>query len=121
MNTDNEFALNEFALTEEHLKLLRHMCVGWQDCEFGAPEINPKRPYGNSDVEFDMCEILGIEFDDEAGLDPALMDRLSKLHGETQTALQIMLQCGAIELGIYRKPEWCKPEWYGVAWERAEA
>ena len=29
-----------FTLTEEHLKLLRHANVRWDDCEFGAPAID---------------------------------------------------------------------------------
>jgi hypothetical protein len=48
----------EFTLTENHLKLLQKMWVGWSTCEFGAPEIDPKRPYGNSDVIGDIHEIL---------------------------------------------------------------
>ena len=45
-------------LTEEHIKLLRNMYVGWGYCEFGAPEIDPKRPYGNSHVIGDIHTIL---------------------------------------------------------------
>ena len=41
------------------------MIVQWRDCEYGAPEINPKRPYGNSSVELDICEILGWKYDSE--------------------------------------------------------
>jgi len=48
----------QFELKQEHLTLLKKANVGWQDCEFGAPEINPKRPYGNSGVLEDMFEIL---------------------------------------------------------------
>lgn len=29
--------------------------------EFGAPEVDPKRPYGNSNVYLYLAEILGIE------------------------------------------------------------
>lgn len=53
--------INEFNLKEEHIKLLRAMYVGWSDCEYGAPEIDPKRPYGNSYVEGDVHEILTSE------------------------------------------------------------
>lgn len=42
-------------------KLLRHSIVGWQDAETGAPGINPKRPYGNSDVVRDIRKILGLD------------------------------------------------------------
>jgi len=30
----------------------------WYGCETGAPGLDCKRPYGNSDVEGDVCEIL---------------------------------------------------------------
>ncbi len=51
----------QFTLKPEHVKLLRRMYVDWDDCEFGAPEIDPEQPYGNSDVEQDMIEILGLK------------------------------------------------------------
>ncbi|MCU1325011.1 MAG: hypothetical protein JWN34_381, partial [Bryobacterales bacterium] len=57
--------MSDFFVTSEHLKLLQRMCVGWQDCEYGAPEIDPKRPYGNSSVEYDILEILGVKPDSE--------------------------------------------------------
>jgi len=37
------------------------------DCEFGSIGLNPKRPFGNSDVEDDILEIVEVEplhFDD---------------------------------------------------------
>ena len=40
----------EFTLTVDHITLLNNMWVDWSDVEYGAPEIDPKRPYGNSDV-----------------------------------------------------------------------
>jgi hypothetical protein len=42
----------------EHLALLKHAEWSWNDCEFGAPSMDPKRPYGNSDVEDDLAELL---------------------------------------------------------------
>ena len=50
-----------FEIKPEHLKLIRRFCIGWQDCEFGAPEIDPKRPYGNSDVIQDMVDRHNVE------------------------------------------------------------
>jgi len=50
-----------FEITREHLKLLKNMYVGWDDCEFGAPNIDPKRPYGNSDVINDIANALSIK------------------------------------------------------------
>ena len=37
-----------FEVKPEHIKLIKKMCISWQDCEFGAPAIDCKRPYGNS-------------------------------------------------------------------------
>ena len=92
----------EFQLTEDHIKLLRQMEVGWQRDEFGAPEIDPKRPYGNSQVYYDIAEHLGRdipeepkEFSDEEKAE------MFKLHRETETALQIVLRTGNFAPGVY--------------------
>lgn len=101
-----------FVLTEEHIKLLRAMCVGWQDCEYGAPEIDPKRPYGNSGVEADIHEILTDER--QYDLTDAQRERYAQLHRETQVALEIMLQCGELRTGTYddvRKIPYGQREW----------
>ena len=50
-----------FEVKEEHLKLLRNMSVEWNNGEFGAPEINPKRPYGNGGVITGYCRDVGSE------------------------------------------------------------
>lgn len=91
-----------FTLTKEHIKLLRRMFVGWQYCETGAPEVDPKRPYGNSLVAQDVAEIIGEKYDDE---DPSeSQDRkLLALHRETQLALQVVLTTGSFRLGRYMK------------------
>jgi hypothetical protein len=93
----------EFTVTEDHLKLLRRAFVSWDDCEFGAPGVNPKRPYGNSDVIDDIAEILGIDAaKDEDGYFPDDLDeKLASLHRETQTALQIALATGEFRAGRY--------------------
>lgn len=100
------------------------MYVGWQRCEFGAPEIDPKRPYGNSDVYQDMVEIIGLEkIEDEKyrfRLDHRkwtlygeneynlefpddLTEALDKLHLDMQTALQIVLCTQMFKTGPYYK------------------
>ena len=40
------------------------------DCEFGSIGIDCKRPFGNSDVEPDMLEIIGWEMEGDDGEDP---------------------------------------------------
>ena len=101
-----------FELTDTHIKLLRRFYVCWWDCETGAPAIDPKRPYGNSDVPADIHEILTGE---SIGCTDSVRDELTedeiesylKLHSETQTALQIVLRTGGFRTGIYQA---CKYE-----------
>lgn len=95
----------KFTLTEDHIKLLRRFEVGWQDCETGAPEIDPKRPYGNSDVETDMHEILtGKEH--RMGCPDSKREAYLKLHREMETALQIVLSTSSFKPGKYEAPEY---------------
>lgn len=104
-----------FTLTEDHIKLVRSFNVSWQRCETGAPEIDPKRPYGNSSVAEDVAEILGWEYeeDDYDGMPEALRDKALELHYETGTALQIILSTGSFEPGDYVS------ESYGYLWKKA--
>lgn len=129
----------KFTVTKNHLKLLRRMCVGWNDSEFGAPEINPKRPYGNSDVEQDMLEILGLkelkegiyefELDGEKWLlkgedkyniylegkdEEGLCEKLRSLHEEMEVVLQIILVTQCIEVGEYEQTD----EYDSNSWKR---
>jgi len=107
-----------FTMTNDHLTLLRNACVEWQDCETGAPAIDPKRPYGNSSVGCDVAEILGWKPDgDDDGPDYYSEHQLrlaSQLHRETETALQIILTTGRMQMGVYRATENYgrgKPSW----------
>lgn len=94
-----------FTLTADHITLLRAMWILWDDCEFGAPAVDSKRPYGNSGVTDDMRELLPhrASESDEA---------LTELHTSTQTALQIILATGSFEPGNYE----C--ERYGNKWKK---
>lgn len=106
-----------FVLTEAHIALLRRAYVGWDDCEYGAPAIDCKRPYGNSNVAGDIAEILGWDVDADEGLTRAQRDRASTLHAETQTALQVILATGAMKPGSYRRTE----EYNNRSWVEDEA
>jgi hypothetical protein len=103
-----------FTVTEDHLKLLRRAYVSWQDCEFGAPEVNPKRPYGNSSVLLDIAEILEVpcDSDDEERMPEDVQDRLHQLHRDTQAVLQIALATGEFKAGEYVRDE------YDTNWRR---
>jgi hypothetical protein len=99
-----------FTLTEQHLKLLNHAYIRWDDCETGAPAIDCKRPYGNSYVEGDVMEILyGAEAvkdwtnDGEDELPDDKLAEAMQLHAETETALQIVLCTMSFVPGNYRK------------------
>ncbi len=119
--------MRKFELKEEHILLLGNMYVSWQDCEFGAPEINPKRPYGNSSVLYDMLAILGLKKikngiytitlfnreyllsgeDGYVNLDEEeIKDTLHKLHKGTQTALQIILHTMSFIPGTYEAEDY---------------
>ncbi len=108
-----------FIVTEDHLKLLSKAYVGWNDCEYGAPEIDPKRPYGNSSPEYDIMEILGEDFegfedgDDEPDFTPEQLIRCRKIHEETQTVLQIILSTRTMEAGTYMRENE-----YGSKWRK---
>jgi hypothetical protein len=88
-----------FLLTEEHIELLSRAYVNWQNCETGAPEIDPKRPYGNSSVALDVCEILELAENDK-NEEIAL-----NIHRETAQALQIILITQQFLPGLYEKQD----------------
>ncbi len=89
-------------MIEDDLKLLRAMNVDWGDDEFGAPAIDPKRPYGNGDVYRDIAEILGIELKyDVDGIVQWQLNHMRRLHIGTKTALQIVLATGQFSAGTY--------------------
>ena len=116
----------KFTITENHLKLMKHLVVEWDDCEFGAPCIDCKRPYGNSDVIDDMAEIIGIkknkstidydneeeeeygnieDYFSEAEWKDEVYDKMDVLHKEMQIVLQIIFVLGKIEAGDYVKED----------------
>lgn len=111
-----------FILTEEHIKLLKEMYVGWSDIETGAPEIDPKRPYGNSNVAYDVIELLNWVDDeklqDEEFLESnefeELEEKAMKLHYETGEALQAILCDGSFEPGKFVSDE------FNLKWKRVK-
>lgn len=118
----------EFMLREEHIKLLRRAYVDWQDCETGAPEIDPKRPYGNSNVAMDVAEILSVRVpdEDEDGArawrewEQVTSEQMLALHYETDTALQVILATGGFVPGLYRRKDAYSREWQLVKAAGAE-
>lgn len=60
------------------------MNVRWGTVEFGGPEINNKRPYGNSSVVEDIQEITEMH--------DAKREWCVKVHREMEALLQIFLE-----------------------------
>ena len=117
--------IDRFELKPEHLQLMKEMQVRWQDDEFGAPEIDPKRPYGNSAVLRDLCEILrpeNLRTDDDYGgythgdsdVPAELWPELSAIHREMEAALQVVLAAQSFE------PGWYVTERYQHNWRRED-
>ncbi len=106
--------MQHFTMKAEHLILLRHSSVSWPDCGFGAPRIDPKRPYGNGDVVGDMAKMLGVEpvptDDEETHWPPGTTERMGALHRQLETALQVVLATGEFRLGEYECDD-CKRDW----------
>lgn len=89
MKDSQHIKKDEFLVTNEHLQLLANSYVYWDDCEFGAPGIDPKRPFGNSDVEKDYEEITGKPYNDV-------------VYKQLETCLQILIDNLSIHAGLYR-------------------
>lgn len=78
----------DFVLTSDHVKLLKAAEWRWADYETGAPEIDGKRPYGNSYVAGDIAEILGWPVDPEEGPTREQENRALEIHNETLFAIR---------------------------------
>ena len=91
-----------FNLTNDHIKLIQRMYVEWSHDEYGAPSIDPKRPYGNSDVEYDIAEILGYEENEDGEYEEEILEYCQEIHKETQYALQVILGKKTFKVGTYK-------------------
>ena len=103
--------MERFTLTEQHLKLLKRMWVYWEDGAYaGAPSIDIKRPYGNSDVWQDVAEICGVQqFEDDDGekhYPKGTKETCMALHRETEKALQVVLASQSFVAGDYVADEY---------------
>lgn len=124
MNSDTLFAKPTFTfersptlftLTEDHIKLLRNAHVQWNFRGTGAPEIDTKRPYGDSDVFSQILYILDRQPDWGNGQwSEAQIVEAEKIHKEIEFALQIVLCCKSFRPGTYRR----KSEYDTRTWSR---
>lgn len=86
-------------ITKDHVKLAKRMYVRWEDCEYGAPSIDCKRPYGNSDVEGDVAEILGWPVDEDDGLTAEQSKEAARLHREMLGVIRVLLANADLVVG----------------------
>lgn len=95
--------MHTFILREEHVKLLRAASVATNSAEWGAPTIDPKRPFGNGDITGDMARILGMPDPSELGQTERARAHgaLTRLYQELAQALQVVLAAGSFEPGTY--------------------
>lgn len=112
-------SVTEFELKQVHLDLLKETNIQWDDCEFGAPEIDPKRPYGNSNVEDDIADIIKLSKsnnwnEEEEQWTEKAFDYMEDLHRQTQIALEIVLHCQSFKLGKYKKLDVYSDKWVYV-------
>lgn len=110
----------ELIVTENHLKLLKNLHIDWDDTEFGAPCVNPKRPFGNSDVFADMAQILGFklaDYEKQAEKYDKQCDSLIKGYHELQECLQILCTNLKLEPGKYA----LENEYDAKSWKKVES
>jgi hypothetical protein len=106
-----------FDLTEEHVKLIRRFYIRWDGAYEGAPAVDSKRPFGNSDWEEDICEILGIEpiehddMEDEIIYPKGTRERVTALFHELREALQVVCASGSFEPGRYETEKYHETGW----------
>ena len=99
----------QFTITNDHLKLLRRMYISWYDCEFGAPAVDCKRPYGNSYVYGDIAEILDIippDQDNGEDWSESTILQMDILHKQMALVLQIGIRVGYFRTGLYEAEEY---------------
>jgi hypothetical protein len=91
--------MTTFTIYQEHLDLLRAMEWEWNDCEFGAPAVDCKRPFGSSSgYHYDMAKAVGWQYDADS---QEQEDELMRLYRETMTVLMIGVAVGSFEPGQY--------------------
>lgn len=109
--------MRKLKVTENHIKLLQAVYIDWCGDEFGAPCINPKRPFGNSDVYGDIAEILGFKLADseeEYEKYQRQIESLDKGYRQLQDCLQILCSNLSIEIGEYECDD------HGKNWRKVE-
>lgn len=107
-----------FTVDRQHIALLGRTYTTWMDDYYlGAPGVDPKRPFGNSDIERDIYEIIykgrtpeGVDPDqfwDTFNPDdhPELYERFREMEYVVQIALQCASRGEPMTVGEYSRVE----------------
>lgn len=101
-----------FTVKPKHLKLLQNLYFTSYD-EYGTACVDSKRPFGDSNVEQSMLEILGIiepkkwyDLDDDKRRLLCDVCELDKTFKELHVCLQILVRNLTIEVGTYEASEY---------------
>lgn len=127
--------VNSFEVTDFHLALVSGLSFTWIEGAYdGAPAVDPKRPYGNSDVLTDLALIYAeskgyrlINEDTYRMLfrkadgslfqpDESFEDWLFKVHREMPIVLQILASNNLVGIaaGVYREVAPYSQRWEAV-------
>lgn len=103
-----------FKLTQEHIALMKELRFYYEDdCEYGGPSVDMKRPFGNSgrtQIVRDMAEALGIPDDKVCDRDGELIEpeasRIEGIYRELPKAIECVFRSGSMEPGIFEAPRY---------------
>lgn len=94
--------MTRFTVTGDHIKLLQRLNIS-ENIHNGFPTVDPKRPFGNSDVYRDMAEILDHENTEDGEISPERQESYDELLSEMKTVLEILISNLSLLPGEYRQ------------------
>lgn len=108
-----------FTITKDHIKMMQALCFTWEDCEYGGPAVDCKRPFGNSgrhQIVLDMAQVMGIPQEKIMDLQGELIEpeaeRLEALYRDMEKVLAIVMRTLSFEPGTYEAAP------YSSKWKR---
>ena len=112
----------KFHLKQDHIDLLEHANIRWSDVEYGAPEMDSKRPFGNSGsiyIEHQICEYLGLEpvatdHEDNPVYDDEEKREALRTYNELDTALRIVLSKQTFKPGVFFNKKDYGHDWHRI-------
>ena len=107
-----KFELDCSVVNKYHIMLLQNTEFYYEDSEFGAPAIHPKRPYGNSGVISDIKEITELIFSTD--------EELKELHESLVGVLNLLIKNPDKSLNDLEGKSWKRFGWTQSKWNIKE-